>query len=233
MRNKGLRTRSVRKTGLHGRLVCIDVDPLVSYDCGVCLSMRIVQSSMYKCITVYYTIYSNYSENTWNLWMMNDEWVTFLVLWSSFELWIWTSSEFEIHISHPRFSDLDSYRGCFPKALKNAEAKGKAKAKAGRINVKATDVTEDDHPVVKSISSFPAERRIPVVNIDATWSAEDLGCKIHSLVKQFQPFIMRPKRGKSVLKCLDVSWQFRRWFWKLKPHWRTVAHWQLLFWIQT
>lgn len=93
------------------------------------------------------------------------------------------------------------------------EAKAKAAAAAARpsqpnegkkTRIKVTDIVDSDYPVIKSLTQFNQARRFEVVTVesmdDSVWE------KLHAKFKEGMPFILRPKRGKTLLKIMGVSW---------------------------
>ncbi|CAJ1448045.1 unnamed protein product, partial [Effrenium voratum] len=60
--------------------------------------------------------------------------------------------------------------------------------------MKQVDITEDDAPVMKTMAKFPMHRRIAVLHLD------DGDAGMHRCIANGDPFILRPKKGKSFLK---------------------------------
>ena len=90
------------------------------------------------------------------------------------------------------------------KAQKAAEAKAAGHAeKPAALRVRTNDVTDMDCDTIKNMTKFPAHRRIPVVTVEPN---DDLSVKVGEMLIEQSPFIIRPKRGKTLLKLLDVLW---------------------------
>lgn len=73
---------------------------------------------------------------------------------------------------------------------------------SSRLRLSSDAVDEDDLPVIRNLAQFPVNRRIPVHVVDS----EDKLSQCWSHIKEAIPFIARPKKGKSLLKLLGVSW---------------------------
>ena len=86
--------------------------------------------------------------------------------------------------------------------MEDANSKKMAVKTSSRI--KSTDITDDDWPVIKKISEFPTQRRIPRLLVDPTMAMDDVLSKAQTEIKRGHPCIIRPKKGKSVLKLLQV-----------------------------
>lgn len=65
--------------------------------------------------------------------------------------------------------------------------------------MKQVDITEDDAPVMKTMAKFPMHRRIAVLHLD------DGDAGMHRCIANGDPFILRPKKGKSFLKSVASS----------------------------
>ena len=87
---------------------------------------------------------------------------------------------------------------------KEEDANSKKMAVKISARIKSTDVTDDDWPVIKKISEFPTQRRIPILTVDANMTTEEVVSKAQTEIKRGTPCIIRPKKGKSILKLLQV-----------------------------
>lgn len=79
------------------------------------------------------------------------------------------------------------------------ESKGKG-SKQRVAKVDTSDIADTDPAVIQNFLQFPMNRRMRVVQVDGADS-------IKAIQDEFQfggPFILRPKRGKSLVKLLGV-----------------------------
>lgn len=87
------------------------------------------------------------------------------------------------------------------------DAKGGGKGPKGDKALKPTrirtsDITDSDYSVFQNSNKFPQSRRIRVVAIESEEGASSaLGA-----FKEGGAFILRPKRGKSLIKLMKASW---------------------------
>lgn len=69
------------------------------------------------------------------------------------------------------------------------------------MSTTAYELTDADPPVIRELAKFPTLRRVPVINFDV----RDRLTKGHTHIQEGMPFILRPKKGKSILKTLGVA----------------------------
>jgi len=63
-----------------------------------------------------------------------------------------------------------------------------------------TDITEKDFEVIQQFTQFPQSRRMRVVQVDGP----DCRSAICEEFRFGSPFVLRPKRGKSLVKLMGV-----------------------------
>ena len=87
---------------------------------------------------------------------------------------------------------------------KEEDANSKRMAVKTSSKIKSTDVTDDDWPVIKKIAEFSTQRRIPILTVDPSMALEEVVSKAQTEMKRGTPCIIRPKKGKSIMKLLQV-----------------------------
>lgn len=111
------------------------------------------------------------------------------------------------------FHDWDLSQASSPACLTQAAAAAKKASAQGQGNgtgderpssmrVKTNDVTDSDCSTVKTLIKFPPLRRLKVVTLEPD---DDICEKMGHMISKQEAFILRPKRGKNLLKLMHAA----------------------------